>query len=343
MKKCFNCGETTEENQLFCQKCGSQLLANQISETNNQIFDDNSLVDAYIGKNADKFRQGGFSVPTFFLGITYFLYRKMWLLSFLMIIFNLLISLIFNSLGALINIVISILLAVNFKKIYLNHAQKKVERIKLKYSATGQEELIQLCRKKGGTTIIPLIIEIALFLLLMTISIVTAYKNINKYINDSRKEIEEQEKTKKDAEELTETLISGSIIGNLYLDISEIFVEQEHSSSIYKAYKTPSDHPDSCSLFLIKAKASYYNNDAKQYLEKNLHYSSNDQFSGIMQKEIGNDIWEYASITSSYKTSYYYAIVKDNSVYEIHINIRNDENKTCESAHNEIIKSVKFN
>ena len=61
----------------------------------------------------------------------------------------------------LINLAINVIAAFIFKGSYQNTVKKRVEKIKMKNEGKSKEELIAICSKKGGTTIVlPLIIAL---------------------------------------------------------------------------------------------------------------------------------------------------------------------------------------
>ena len=71
-------------NQQINNNLNSQQPQNNIYQNNIIYNNDNEyLIDSYIGKNAEKLKNGGFSTNTFFFGSLYVLYRKMWLLGFI--------------------------------------------------------------------------------------------------------------------------------------------------------------------------------------------------------------------------------------------------------------------
>lgn len=161
---CQNCGNKINDEK-FCPNCGVEI-------NNNNLDNDEELLKAYIGPKYLEFTKGNFSVCTFLFGIFYVLYRKMWIFGLLWIGANFILNTIFD--GYIYNIItlgLTIYLAFVFKKQYLEHANKKVEEIKLNYHGNDREALINLCRKKGGTTIIPIVVILVPLIVLMLIAI----------------------------------------------------------------------------------------------------------------------------------------------------------------------------
>jgi len=199
---CPKCNSTIESGAVFCDTCGSRLIFtitdtgvsvqasdNQVNSNQNDINNDyqaNStnneqisihnqqnininveeidLVNAYIGKNADKLKNG-FSFCTLFFGVLYVFYRKMWGLGFIWILLNICLSLFFPKLPFL-GFVLNIIISFCFKSLYLNYVSNKVSKIKMEYSRYSKSDLIYICSKKGGTTIVPIIIIVVTYLLI---------------------------------------------------------------------------------------------------------------------------------------------------------------------------------
>ena len=112
-------------------------------------------------------RSCGFSVCTFFFGIPYVLYRKMWLLGLLWYVINLIVSLFLPSFEGLITFVIGIIVSIQFKSWYMIHAKEKVEKIKRENPGKSQEQLLAICKKKGGPSKIVTALIILYFVLLL--------------------------------------------------------------------------------------------------------------------------------------------------------------------------------
>jgi len=205
---CPNCGFKVNENENFCRSCGTRVrqtsqndstVENNINKPNtgydyhsqfqnvNNVQDINNpgnnyyaeLIDAYIGKNADKIKSGKFSWPSFFFGVLYVLYRKMWLLWLIIVAISAVASLIIP-LPALIEYIISgIIIGLIFNKVYVNKVRKKVEKIVRENPGKTKEELKAICSKKGGTTIIPVLIIVGLFIAITVIATIIVMGVVN--------------------------------------------------------------------------------------------------------------------------------------------------------------------
>ena len=215
---CPNCGFKVNENENFCRSCGTRVrqtsqndstVENNINKPNtgydyhsqfqnvNNVQDINNpgnnyyaeLIDAYIGKNADKIKSGKFSWPSFFFGVLYVLYRKMWLLWLIIVAISAVASLIIP-LPALIEYIISgIIIGLIFNKVYVNKVRKKVEKIVRENPGKTKEELKTICSKKGGTTIIPVVIIVGLYLAITVIAAIII-KGVIDDVKDSAAQLE---------------------------------------------------------------------------------------------------------------------------------------------------------
>ena len=123
-----------------------------------ESYSDDELINAYMGKNAYKLKKGDFSIWTLLFGNIYIFYRKMFAVGFCWLFINLIANQFLKSASFYINLIISIIMSTQFKKMYLQHVEDKVEAIKAENKGVSREQLLSICTQKGGTTIIPVII-----------------------------------------------------------------------------------------------------------------------------------------------------------------------------------------
>ena len=159
---CPYCGEKIDNGE-FCNKCGNRLITHTIT-TNYEISDTKEL-ETFIDKNSSKILNRRFSLPSFFLGSLYYLYRKMYLLAILFIAlsftysigiyyipedYKLYISLIYLIFSVLFNIII----AIKFNNIYISYANKKINKIKNKYKDKSRFEVFERIKYSGSTNLL---------------------------------------------------------------------------------------------------------------------------------------------------------------------------------------------
>lgn len=163
MNICPNCGSNLKDGDKFCRKCGTKVeLRNNDLKTliKNISISDDDLINAYIGKNADKLKNGTFSANTFFFGSLYVLYRKMWLLGIGWLVVNAIVGAFLEPVSSAISIALSVVLGLKFKNLYLNHVIEEVNKIKIENNNATREELMMICTNKGGTSILGVILPI---------------------------------------------------------------------------------------------------------------------------------------------------------------------------------------
>ena len=176
---CSKCGSLiTNSEDKFCKNCGNLLnnepivtesVNNYNNPNNASIGMDNEeeLVKIFVGKNYEKLKHSKFNFPVFFFGIIYTLYRKMWILSLIIYGISFFGTLIVPKATVFINLAVQIFLAIKWKDIYMKHCKERVEELKLENPTLPREQFVALLTKKGGTTIIPVIIISVFYVLLI--------------------------------------------------------------------------------------------------------------------------------------------------------------------------------
>lgn len=128
---------------------------------------------AFVGKNYVKLSKKGFSFSAFFFNFYYLLYRKRYLTALVgMFIITILVFLsnylsILKYIIAIIMIVFSIILGLFFNKQYIKFINNKTKVLKEKNSNLDVESFLQLCQKKGGTSLFSATIIYTLFLIII--------------------------------------------------------------------------------------------------------------------------------------------------------------------------------
>ncbi len=323
---CEHCGTKLNKKDSYCSKCGSKIkVLHDNANINDTInYYDQDFIDAYIGKNKEKIKTNKFSFPTFFFGIWYLLYRKMWLFS----IIWLTIICIFNCLDLdyteIILLVICLFFALLFNKLYLRKANRKVQKIRNKYKDKSNEDLIKLLKKSGGTTVVPIVITICLivisFFIILTVSI---YQIMEEKVTDKFKF---QEQYHDNDYELN------------YLLPKQF--ELKTNSSYYQNYSYVGD--SSYCTVTIKNIKSYLYSDAKDYMEQNIYVRSADEVSPIEEKNINQSRWFYQGVKSTSNSKYYYASLYQGRIYFVEFNIYQDDDNFCMNSYNSFIKSLNF-
>ena len=351
MKKCLNCGAEILEGENFCKDCGTP-VQNNIPEVNqgssegvvnpapptntisqaqegikiNQVETkvvpfDSELLDAYIGKNAEKIKNKKFSWCTLLFNFIYLFYRKMWLYGILVIIASLVINIVVYPYGGLFTLIGLIVFSFKIKGIYLKDAQDKINNLIKENPTKTKEEIKALCMKKGGTTIVPVIIYIILCIAVPLILTATM-------LPDIREKIEEEE------------LRSNGIdkVGDLVYKVPSNMSPSKYNEKTSKSYSSNDD--EYCYISLKANEGRIYENNPNVYLSKNTLFKNTDVAIFNQDATFNNLDFKYATVESESKTEYTYAIYNKDMIYSIHYFIYNDSK--CDDIYKEILDSLEF-
>lgn len=130
----------------------------EVTSINNEIINtdmtiDDKLIRAYVGKNYDKINAKKFSFPSLFFNYIYALYRKYFIIFIIILLISSVFANISETIYYLIYFVSSIVLGINFNKWYIKYATNQVNKIKNDNPNMSEDQLINLCSKKGGTSV----------------------------------------------------------------------------------------------------------------------------------------------------------------------------------------------
>lgn len=145
VKYCSNCGK--EIIDTFCDSCSCK--------ENNKLTKD-MLLKLFAGKNWNKIYNSQWNWSAFFFGFAYYLYRKLWLSGFVILVITILINFLteYFCIPTLISILIFLVyfssLAIIFPGIYTYYSNKVVD--KMLASNLNYEECQKKCKKSGGTS-----------------------------------------------------------------------------------------------------------------------------------------------------------------------------------------------
>lgn len=309
-------------NQQINNDLNSQQPQNNIYQNNiiyNNDSDNEYLIDSYIGKNAEKLKNGDFSTNTFFFGSLYVLYRKMWLLGFIWLAISITANIFLKSISGAIAVITNIIASTQFKKYYLKHVEERVDKIKSENPDKTKEQLIMICSQKGGTTLIPVIIAIIFYGITLYATLITILDVLSKAHNTNYK--------------------APDTLDNLNITIPSNFVISNYSNDYYRFYTINYSEDENCSLKLLATSPNNYSKNAKEYLENDIYTDTYDE---ISQKKINNNTWYYTTVTTNYSKEYYYSIEKDDTIYVVKFQINSDTNKICSNTYNTIINSLEL-
>ncbi len=118
----------------------------------------------YVGEKYEKIKNKKFSIPSLFFSWLYIAYRKFYSLLIVYVILDRIYSTLLSTVLKQKPILViclfipNIILAFVFNKLYLNNVKKKVNEIGNANPDASESELKNICSKKGGVSIISLIL-----------------------------------------------------------------------------------------------------------------------------------------------------------------------------------------
>lgn len=152
--------KTADEKKLF-----NMQMRNSI---NNASTLDEKLLIAYIGDNYNKILTNKFNISAWFFNIFYFAYRKLYIIALVVsVISNIMMKI--SSLALILEFIFVVASGLLFNKYYVIYAKKQIERIKSENSNVTEEQLIQLCSQKGGTSVLSIVIFMIAWEFIVTI------------------------------------------------------------------------------------------------------------------------------------------------------------------------------
>lgn len=132
----------------------------------NENFDE-KFIKAYMGSKADKMykdvKDGGINLFGILFGVGYFAYRKMYLISIIAIIITNILTYINPQVGSYLGI----LLGFMFCPLYKLDITRKLRKIKKENGNATEDELLNIAKNKGGTSLIGAIIFFIIYFVLV--------------------------------------------------------------------------------------------------------------------------------------------------------------------------------
>lgn len=280
---------------------------------NDDIYKEDMLIDAYIGKKADRLKKGGFSWCTFFFGTYYILYRKMWTFGIILWVIGIVVGEVVGTLEWLeliIDLIVGISAACIFKEKYMSHATKKVREIKEKNVNKTHEELMVICKKKGGTSILPILLIIGIPLIIYSASLMEIFNNYNK-AKDRLDEINGNEY------QVATKITKGELNIEIPAGFEMIRDDEEEYLSSYTDYSSNS----SCVFSLSMMNAINHSPEEIIEVVQNNYKNGYGIKEEFREKNINGNNWEYTSKGDLH----IYTIIHNEKVYYMHF-IMDEEN-----------------
>ena len=296
-----------------------------------QITSDEDYKNAFIGINQNLVKSG-FSIFAAIFGPFYCLYRKLWTEGIiLLIIYIASYRYLSDNVGMLLRITLNIILAFKFNHLYANEVEKRVQNIKRENQDFTSQEILEACKRKGGTVKIGVIF----FFIIIYFSCIT----ILLLYNDVKTEVETAK-----TENNTETQIDynsnyDQVYQLTYQTPQE--TEKRSNSANYKHYSYTNEN-GKCYI-TIKAHSTGYNET--EFLTIMTRPYSNYTHGPIVQEQFNELTW-YKKILdneSMYRT--YYVLKKDSNsyLYEMEFYSKTEQKEACREPIDTIMKSANMN
>ena len=298
-------------------------------------YDVDALVKDYIGPSFQQTIMSPFSFTAFIFSGIYFIYKKMYILSLIIIVVEYLIAFIVPSPISYISFfVLRILIALVYNQIYLKKSNKEVKKIIKKNENKSQIEISNICKIKGKNNMLIAIISLLLMLFVFYFSSFKLFPNsgINKIINSI---VSKQNKNNEELKhEFNGTLIKDSfdILSIYNIKVPNTFEGNE--SNFKYSYTNSNNVTCTLSFNLIKnyTTAEDLINDLADYN----HLSNN-----ISNVETNNIKWYNLNIENDSKKTYYRATTYDSKAFLLQYDItKNDISNECDEYYADIISSI---
>ncbi|MBQ3511002.1 MAG: zinc ribbon domain-containing protein [Bacilli bacterium] len=295
---------------------------------------DDKYVKAYIGQNYQSIKKMKFSFPSLIFGPWYLLYRKVWGYAIGIFIISIAAAILLSSdIADIINTFINVFLAFKFQSIYMKQAEENVEQIKQQNLDKTTNELLDICRKKGGTSSKAPAIIILIAVILIPIIAMYVYTNDSVDVeNENNTEIVEE--VDEENNEFTYTLPQGFI--------------KAYGSGFYNRFEYQVNNSIKCNLTIDKTTLIRNYPDEKTYLEKKMNIVANTTNKPIpvMSLNLNGKDWKYMNLETPQRSETMYAYKTDKEIYVIKTydyKINNQSNTICKTKYNEFLNSVKIN
>lgn len=272
-------------------------------------------LEIYIGKNYNIITEQIISLNALLFGPFYTLYRKIYSKSIILILIYLVTGIYLNSnIYIFLNITINFILALYFRKMYINYAKNKINKIRKNYSEKKENEIIQIIKKTGGTLPIHYLITV-IIIFIGTITIVTNKELLNK--------------------KKTEKSINKNNIENIeYILPNNTTIKENLKNYQYYINK---NNDITCFIMISTNYATKYKNENDYLIEKKNSYEFYNN-KVISTENINNTKWTVLKLDNKKEE---YVIKYKDTIYEF--SFENKNNNSCNESKNIILNSIKKN
>lgn len=319
---------------------------------NENSFDDEELLEVFIGKNYNKITNNPFNFAGFFFTTAYLFYRKMFLYGMILFFANIIISLLSGN--AYVSIIIGAGVGFLVNKVYLGYAKKKIANIKLKNASKSFEEIKMICSKKGGTSIglvilgsllqivIVVVVTVVAFVFGATALFGSLFTGILDQVQNG--EIQENESNNSMTSEINDTYdgvmmydTSIKMKNEFAISVPSVFKDESDEYEYEYVYESGQGVFDDCSVSLF-VPSGY--SSAENLINQLAVYNKDNNPTSVASATLNGIEWHAFSYNDVFGTKYYYGTTKNNKVYLLEYEVQEDAANDCDSYRQSILNSI---
>ena len=309
--------------------------------SNNEVISGDELyLYNYIGPSYRAIKNQKISLLTLIFGPLYFLYRK---LFFYTIVWLFTLTVTYYYVPNYFNIIyfaINFLLAIKFSEIYLNKAEQSVDKIKHQSLELTSQELLDKCKKRGGTLIKPITVFPFIIIASIVATIIpTIYELTNNEYTYSDNYYDNDYDNHDDYNEnITPPTPKKEYIEDIEFIVPEGFVEN-YSSPYSRSYIYESK-TDYCRMSVnVNNYVSSYNSD-EEFLNNNTFIENPPVTKNIFINDVP---WAEIVYLPNQNVMYFnYAHLYNNRGYIVKYDILKNNNGECRERLGNLIGSLYF-
>ena len=323
-------------NLQYCKLCGEKLNNYHndqyyYSEFYSNIYrptvtSEEDYIKMYIGSTYDIVKKEKFSLIAFILGPFYLLFKKVYTPAFLFLLLTIGLYMYNSDVSYIFYIIISGYIGIKGTSMYLQHATRKVEEIKIGNPDKSSTEILEICKKAGQ-------IKQSVLIIIIFITLTPLFFIINHTfeITNNSNDIQEQPK------EIIETTAYNT--KNLNYELNNDFITTVFMNN-YRKYEFKDD-TNYChiTIFVDKYKPIY--NSIEEYIQKNIYIEENYISNNTVNRNINGNNFLIKEIDTNNTKRLLLFTTNNDDIYSIDYKANNNyTNLYCKSTIETFIKTV---